>query len=79
MTNSVMPKYMTKIEAKVLDYLMSHKKPVTQAQLAKYFILSKSSISTALAGLEAAGILAVTRQGNTKLYRLDNVQKPEAS
>jgi uncharacterized membrane protein len=72
-----MPKYLTKIEAKVLDYLSTHKKPVTQAQLAKYFILSKSSISTALAGLEAAGVLVVTKQGNIKLYRLDNVSKPE--
>ena len=71
----MIPKYMTKVETKVMNYLLSHKKPVTQLQLSKYFILSKSSIATALAGLEAAGVLTVTKQGNTKLYKLDHVSK----
>jgi len=61
--------YMTKMEQKVLDYLDSHKKPVTQAHLAKYFIDSNSSISNAITELEAAGLVIVTKQGNTKLYR----------
>jgi uncharacterized membrane protein len=63
-------KYMTKMEQKVLDYLDSHKRPVTQNQLAKYFIVSSSSISNALGELEAAGLVVVTKQGNTKLYRI---------
>jgi uncharacterized membrane protein len=61
---------MTKMEQKVLDYLDSHKRPVTQNQLAKYFIVSSSSISNALTELEAAGLVTVTKQGNTKLYRI---------
>ena len=60
---------MTKIEEKLLKYLDGHKKPVTQNQLMKYFILSRSSVSNALNDLEAAGFLTVTKQGNTKLYR----------
>jgi uncharacterized membrane protein len=63
-------RYMTKMEQKVLDYLDSHKRPVTQNQLAKYFIVSSSSISNALTELEAAGLVTVTKQGNTKLYRI---------
>ena len=62
-------RYMTKMEQKVLDYLDAHKKPVTQSHLAKYFIVSNSSISNALTELEAAGLVIVTKQGNTKLYR----------
>lgn len=60
----------SRVERKVFDYLDTHKKPVTQKQLAKYFILSTSSISNALSGLEAAGLIIVTKQGNTKLYRV---------
>jgi uncharacterized membrane protein len=63
-------RYMTKMEQKVLDYLDSHKRPVTQNQLSKYFIVSSSSISNALTELEAAGLVTVTKQGNTKLYRI---------
>lgn len=60
----------SKVEQKILDYLKDHKKPVTQKQLAKYFIMSISSISNALNGLEAMGLIIVTKQGNTKLYRI---------
>lgn len=61
---------MTKMEEKILAYLDDHKKPVTQNQLAKYFIVSKSSISNAMSELEAAGMIIVTKQGNVKLYRI---------
>lgn len=61
---------MTKMEEKILAYLHDHKKPVTQNQLAKYFIVSKSSISNAMGELEAAGMIIVTKQGHTKLYRI---------
>ena len=61
---------MTKMEEKILAYLDDHKKPVTQNQLAKYFIVSKSSISNAMGELEAAGMIIVTKQGNVKLYRI---------
>jgi Mn-dependent DtxR family transcriptional regulator len=62
----------SRVEHKVLDYLNTHKKPVTQKQLAKYFIMSTSSIANALGGLEAMGLVIVTKQGNTKLYRINN-------
>ena len=61
---------MTKMEEKILAYLDDHKKPVTQNQLAKYFIVSRSSISNAMSELEAAGMIIVTKQGNVKLYRI---------
>lgn len=61
---------MTKMEEKVLAYLDDHKKPVTQKQLAEYFIVSPSSISNAMGELEAAGIVRVAKQGNTKFYRI---------
>ena len=61
---------MTKMEEKILAYLDDHKRPVTQNQLAKYFIVSKSSISNAMGELEAAGMIIVTKQGNVKLYRI---------
>lgn len=66
-----MRKILSKMEEKILVYLDDHKRPVTQNQLAKYFIVSKSSIANALNGLDAAGLLIVTKQGNTKLYRIN--------
>jgi uncharacterized membrane protein len=71
--------YMTKMEQKILEYLEARKTPVTQKDLAVYFCVSTSSISNAITELEAAGLLIVSRVGNTKTYRFNHVSKQKAA
>jgi len=59
-----------KIEDKVWDYLVEHKRPVTIKQLAKYFIVSEGSVARALAGFVARRVVEKIRQGHVTLYKI---------
>ena len=61
---------MRKIEDKVWDYLVEHKRPVTIKQLAKYFIVSEGPVTRALAGFVARQAVEKIRQGHVTLYKI---------
>ena len=64
-----MPKYMTKMEAKVYAYLQEHKTPVSAQQVSKYFIVSESHAAKTLRALEEMGYATGAKKGNTKFFR----------
>jgi uncharacterized membrane protein len=59
-----------KVEDKVWDYLVEHKRPVTIKQLSKHFIVSEGSVSRALAEFVRREIVDKIRQGNVTLYKI---------
>lgn len=61
---------MRKIEDKVWDYLVDHKRPVTVKQLAKYFIVSENSVSRVMTELVKREVVDKIRQGNVTLYKI---------
>lgn len=61
---------MRKIEDKVWDYLVDHKRPVTVKQLAKYFIVSENSVSRVMTELVKRQVVDKIRQGNVTLYKI---------
>ena len=61
---------MRKIEEKVWDYLVEHKRPVTVKQLAKYYIVSENSVSRVLSDLFKKQVIDKIRQGNVVLYKI---------
>jgi predicted ArsR family transcriptional regulator len=61
---------MRKVEDKVLEYLQTHKKSVTANQLAKYYIVSESSVKNALFELAAKEIIVVNNKVRPYQYRL---------
>jgi Mn-dependent DtxR family transcriptional regulator len=63
------PRILTDLEERVLEYLAKLKGPTTTKALGKRFILSDSRASTILKLLHQKGYLDVTQQGSTKLYK----------
>ena len=61
---------MRKIEEKVWDYLVEHKRPVTVKQLAKYYIVSENSVSRVLSEFFKKQVIDKIRQGNVVLYKI---------
>lgn len=61
---------MRKIEDKVWDYLVEHKRPVTVKQLSKYFIASENAVSRALTEFVKRQVVDKIRQGNVVLYKI---------
>jgi predicted ArsR family transcriptional regulator len=61
---------MRKVEDKVMEYLQSHKRPVTAKQLAKYYIVNENSVQRALAELAAKEEVAINRDVRPYQYRL---------
>lgn len=61
---------MRKVEDKVLEYLQTHKKPVTANKLAKYYIVSESSVKNALLELTAKDAVVVNNKVKPYQYRL---------
>jgi Mn-dependent DtxR family transcriptional regulator len=59
-----------KIEDKVWDYLIEHKRPVTIKQIAKYFIVSEGSVTRVLANFVKRQVVDKIRQGNITLYKI---------
>lgn len=64
-----MPRLLSDTEERVLEYMMSIKKPVTTKSVAKRFIMSESRASTILKFLHEKGYTDITVQGSTKLHR----------
>lgn len=61
---------MKKVEDKVVEYLMSHKKSSTVKQLAKYFIVSESSVERALCQLvKDQKVERIQSRGTPTTYR----------
>jgi DNA-binding GntR family transcriptional regulator len=61
---------MRKIEDKVVEYLMSHKKGSTVKQLTKYFIVSEGSVERALCQLvREQKVERIQSRGNPTVYR----------
>jgi predicted ArsR family transcriptional regulator len=61
---------MRKVEDKVMEYLQSHKRPVTAKQLAKYYIVNENSVQRALAELAAKEEVVINRDARPYQYRL---------
>ena len=61
---------MRKIEDKVWDYLVEHKRPVTVKQLSKYFIASENTVSRTLTEFVKRQVVNKIRQGNVVLYKI---------
>lgn len=61
---------MRKVEDKVLEYLQTHKKPVTANKLAKYYIVSESAVKNALFELAAKEIIVINNTVRPYQYRL---------
>lgn len=56
---------------KVVEYLKTHKNPVTTRQIANYYIVSVSSVSTVFRELEKDGIVNVHRLGGKNYWALN--------
>ena len=57
-------------EERVLDYLQTHKTPVTANKLAKHFIMSESHTKKVLNNLVSRGIVQIVANVKPALYRL---------
>jgi len=57
-------------DEKIWNYMLTHKTPVTQEKMAKYFLISKSHASRALNFFVDQGIAEVVRIGQTKFYKV---------
>jgi DNA-binding transcriptional ArsR family regulator len=56
-------------EEKFLEYLRTHKRPVTAATLAKRFIISHSHASSILNALYENGLADIKVEGKKKFYK----------
>jgi len=65
-----MPVQMNSAQERVWKYLLEHKTPVSAERLAKYFIRSKSSMSSILKKFADDGIVDVIKIGTTHYYRI---------
>jgi len=63
------PRLLSDTEERVLEYMMSIKKPVTTKSVAKRFIMSESRASTILKFLHEKGFTEVIEQGSVKLHK----------
>jgi len=61
---------MATVQEKVFKYLQEHKTPTQAAKIAKYYIISESSVASVLRQLLADNKVSVRKQGNKKFYRL---------
>jgi Mn-dependent DtxR family transcriptional regulator len=64
------PRILSELEDRVLEYLLGLKKPVTSKAVAKRFILSESRATTILKFLHEKGYTDVVQQGSVKLHKL---------
>jgi DNA-binding IscR family transcriptional regulator len=55
---------------KIWEYLITHKKPVNAATLAKRFLISQSHTNRVLKEFAETKDLVVTQVGKTKFYRV---------
>lgn len=56
-------------DKRIWDYLRTHKTPVTQEKIAKYFLISKSHAGRALNYFVDQGLADVVKVGSIKYYK----------
>ena len=61
---------MRKVEDRVIEYLQTHKRPVTANQLAKYYIVSEGAVKRALFELAAKDAIVINNKVRPYQYRL---------
>lgn len=57
-------------DEKIWEYLLTHKTPVTQDKIAKYFLISKGHASRALNFFAKQNIAEIVKIGRTKFYKV---------
>jgi hypothetical protein len=57
-------------DEKIWNYMLTHKTPVSQEKMAKYFLISKSHAGRALNFFVEQGIAEVIKIGAKKFYRV---------
>ena len=57
-------------DEKIWNYMITHKTPVSQEKMAKYFLISKSHAGRALNFFVEQGIAEVIKIGVRKFYRV---------
>ena len=57
-------------DEKIWNYMITHKTPVSQEKMARYFLISKSHAGRALNFFVEQGIAEIAKVGNKKFYRV---------
>ena len=57
-------------DEKIWNYMITHKTPVSQEKMARYFLISKSHAGRALNFFVEQGIAEVIKIGTKKFYRV---------
>ena len=57
-------------DEKIWNYMITHKTPVSQEKMARYFLISKSHAGRALNFFVEQGIAEVVKVGTKKFYRV---------
>ena len=57
-------------DEKIWNYMLTHKTPVSQEKMARYFLISKSHAGRALNFFVEQGIAEVVKVGTKKFYRV---------
>ncbi len=57
-------------DEKIWNYMLTHKTPVSQEKMARYFLISKSHAGRALNFFVEQGIAEVIKIGAKKFYRV---------
>lgn len=65
-----MPVSIDSRDEKIWNYMLTHKTPVSQEKMARYFLISKSHAGRALNFFVEQGIAEVIKIGTKKFYRV---------
>jgi hypothetical protein len=57
-------------DEKIWNYMITHKTPVSQEKMARYFLISKSHAGRALNFFVEQGIAEVVKVGTKKFYKV---------
>ena len=57
-------------DEKIWNYMLTHKTPVSQEKMARYFLISKSHAGRALNFFVEQGIAEVVKVGTKKFYKV---------
>ncbi len=65
-----MPVSIDSRDEKIWNYMLTHKTPVSQEKMARYFLISKSHAGRALNFFVEQGIAEVIKIGTKKFYKV---------
>ena len=65
-----MPVSIDSRDEKIWNYMLTHKTPVSQEKMARYFLISKSHAGRALNFFVEQGIAEVVKVGTKKFYKV---------